>query len=135
MKKIVFFLLIVSICSSCKMTDEKEEVSCTDDFRSFGIKVQYPDGSPVVLDSFKVVWGDRELTDLLDWELAQIAGYYPLVDDGLQGELKGLSVSVTAYGYLDGKEVFREDYLVGADECHVAYYDEKPFIVTIENGE
>ncbi|MDR1161004.1 MAG: hypothetical protein LBK45_01570 [Tannerellaceae bacterium] len=131
MKKIVFFLLIVSICSSCKKTDGKEEVLCTMEYRSIDIKVQYADGSSVALDSFKVVWGEREITQIFDFEMNQKFGSYPIVDDGLQGELRGLSVPITAYGYLDGKEVFKEDYLVGADECHIEYHDEKSLIVTI----
>jgi hypothetical protein len=135
MKKIGFFLLIVSICFSCKKTDEQEGVMCTDEFLGVGIKVQYPDGSPVALDSFKVVWGERNITHIPDFEMSQQSGRYPIVDDMMQNELEGLSVFVTAYGYLDGKEVFKEDFLVGADECHIAYTDEKPLIVTIENGE
>jgi hypothetical protein len=135
MKKIIFFLLIASICFSCVKLGDQKEVMCTDEFSVIDVTVQYPDGSPVALDSIKVLWGERDITHIIDFEMNRQFGRYPIVDDALQDELEGISVSITAYGYLDGKEVFKEDYLVGADECHIAYTNNKPRIITIVDGE
>ncbi len=134
MKKIFFAFMITLISFSCNDDADREGYACTEQYESIGVQLQYPDGTPVPLDSFKVFWGDRDITHKYtaeEFAMAQKAGTYSLVNDTYQEELEGLSVNVHFLAYKDGHIRVNEEYLVGADECHVIYLDHKPLLYTI----
>ncbi len=136
MKRIVLFIMVVIGFSSCKDSD-KSDLECTKVYMAIPLRLQYEDKSPVVLDSFIVKWGERDITRQYsqeEFERARKVGSYTIVDDGMQEELQNLSVSVLFTGYIDNKIVHKGEYVVGADECHVVYLGNKPLDITI-NGE
>ncbi len=137
MKKIVFFILSIMIVISCDNSSKDERIIiCTEVFETKGIKVQYPDESPVKLDSFKVYWNGNDVTiSYNEYQLIsyQEEGVYPVVDDGLRKELWGLQEPFRFVGYINNIPVIdRSGIMVGANECHVNYYGEEPLVYTYD---
>lgn len=134
MKTIINSILLVIFSSlfmlSCDDSNNDKEVMCTEQFEFIPVKVQYADETPVALDSYKVMWEGRDITEK---ELySKEPGAYIILSDYMKDDLWRKNTEITVFGYLNGNEVFSETYKVGADDCHILYEDTKPLIITIE---
>ncbi len=98
-------------------------VGCTEELVTITINVRDPDGNPIALDDFKVmdIVTGADVTVMLSpaaFLMAQQIGSYRLAQDG------DLSISTTKslrfQGFLEGKEVINEDYIVQMDCCHIS---------------
>jgi len=104
---------------------ECADVACTKIYMHIYLKLAYPNGQPVLLDSSKVFWinENRYLKqDPVSWNEARVWGCYTIVNDGMQKELKNKEEIMHFTGYLNGTIVCERDVLVGADCCHVNYF-------------
>jgi len=137
LQKIIFIAAVVFIPFSCNDSDDDKIDRCDDMFHTISVKVKYTDNSPVELDSYRVMWGERDITpfDNFDDEIfktIQKTGLYWIITDDLQSELNGKIVPVTIIGNLDGKEIFSEEFNMCANKCHVDYTDKKELVITVE---
>ena len=102
-----------------------EGMGCTEIYVHIGLKLEYPDGKPVLLDKSKVFWASKKRyleQNLVSWNEARVWGSYLIVNDGMRKELQNKKEVMHFTGYLNGKIVCERDVLVGADCCHVVYY-------------
>ena len=112
-----------------------ENVFCTDIYMHISLKLEYPDGKPVLLDKSKVFWVSKKRyleQNLVSWNEARVWGSYNIVNDGMRKELQNKKEVMRFTGYLNGKIVCERDVLVGADCCHVAYYGTEPLTQIIK---
>jgi hypothetical protein len=109
------------IFSSCGREKRCENVICTKEFVVISLKLEYPDGQPVLLDSSKVFWVSENRFIEQKNDLSSVFGNYTIVDDGMQRELLDKKEIMHFTGYLNGKTVCERDVLVGANCCHVNY--------------
>jgi hypothetical protein len=101
-----------------------ENIECTEIFMDISLKLQHPNGRPVLLDNSKVFWvsENRYLEqDSVSWNEGRKLGSYLIVDDGMKQELLNKKEVMRFTGYLNGKIVCEQDILVGANCCHVIY--------------
>ena len=121
----VHFTKIGNIYTGC------EVVNCTEEYASVSIKLEYPDGSPVLLDSSKVFWvsQNRYLEQVSSWN--EMRGYYVIVDDGMRKALEHKQEIMRFTGYLNGDIICERDVLAGADCCHVRYFGAEPLAQVI----
>ena len=103
---------------------------CTDEYASVLLKLEYPDGQPVILDEGKVFWvsenrylgnGSGSL-----YEPRSSGSYYLIVNDGMRSELENRQEIMRFTGYLKGEVVCERNILVSADCCHVLYSGTEP---------
>ena len=133
MVAIMTCLVATTMFASCERGDNKgkgcEDVLCTEIYMHIPLKLEYPDGQPVLLDSSKVFWvsENRYLEqDPVHWNEARVWGSYCIVDDRMQKELLNKKEVMHFTGYLNNKIVCERDVLVGADCCHVGYFGTEP---------
>lgn len=131
-------LLLLVACmltfTQCSNDDEKE-VMCTAVFESISLKLTYPNGEPVLLDSYTVFWEseDRFLEkDETAWREARPYGSYLIVNDFMQEELEGKEEVMFFKGYLNNELVYERELFVGANRCHVYYCGTEPLVQIIE---
>ncbi|MDD3687294.1 MAG: hypothetical protein PHE56_11065 [Bacteroidales bacterium] len=136
---VITFLVAMILFSSCEK-DENEgqgspEMVCTAIYQHISIKLKYPNGQPVLLDSSKVFWVSencylekysyyRKTNDRF--------GSYRIVNDDMREELQNKMETMHFTGYKNNKIIYERDVLVGADCCHVIYLGTEPLEVTIE---
>ena len=139
MKKVVLYVVMASMilcnyaCSEAKELEEEiemvcEEVACTAIYMHISLKLEYPNGQPVLLDKSSVFWVSKKRfleQDLVTWNEGRIWGNYNIVNDKMQKELLNKREIMHFTGYLNGKVVCERDVLVGADCCHVIYLGDK----------
>jgi hypothetical protein len=82
------------------------------------------DDQPVALDDYMVteVATGKDITiepTDYQWEQFRENGSYPLFSDRYSQEYQNQEVEIRFIGYVDGEEVVRADYTVGADCCHI----------------
>ena len=112
-----------------------EDVPCTKIYMHIAIKLEYPDGKPVLLDESKVFWVSKKryLEQNSDsWNEARVWGSYLIVNDAMRKELQNKKEVMHFTGYLKSKIVCERDVLVGADCCHVSYYGTEPLTQIIQ---
>ncbi len=97
---------------------------CTAVFAIISASVKYPDNTPVVLDTYKVIQtatgADKtpKLSPTASEAMRQ-SGTYPVTTDEYQKEWVGQKVELEFIGYKDGKEPVKRKFTVSADCCHV----------------
>jgi hypothetical protein len=101
------------------------------------LKLEYPNGQPVLLDSSKVFWVSQNRfleQNIVSWSEARAWGHYTIVNDGMRKELQNKEEVMRFTGYLNGEIVCERDVLVGADCCHVHYLGTEPLtqVITLQ---
>ena len=125
--------------SSCEKDDNEgqgsPEVVCTEIYQHISIKLKYPNGQPVLLDSSKVFWvSENRYLEISpsQWSDARVYGSYRIVNDDMREELQNKMETMHFTGYKNNKIIYERDVLVGADCCHVMYLGTEQLEVTIE---
>jgi len=118
------FLTCLLLLLSCTEKDKACNGVCTEEYRTIVVNVEESDGSPVVLDSFKVtdLTNDRDITLQLDdttRDYQSVRGIYPIFSDKYAGDYMEQQIQIKFSGFIDGREVVSEIYKVAADCCHV----------------
>ena len=122
MKRIYLLLLIgTTFLMSCGNDDEcSGNLICTTEFRTVLLEVLNSDGTMVVFDDFTVTNLQTNETISLEWEPGD---HYPIADDSMRGELPSAGNQLEFVGFINGQEVLRQIFLVGADCCHIVLLD------------
>lgn len=134
MRKALFSSLLISLFLFIQCTGVKDDCKnaiCTDVFVSVGIILQYPDQTPVILDSFKVYWQSKDIY-LQNYPSLIENGYYPIVTDLMVSELYNKETNLHFIGYLRDQIIFEREVLVGADCCYVQYLGQESLTHVIE---
>ena len=112
------------------------DVACTEVFVYIPLKLEYPNGQPVLLDTCKVFWVSQNRfleQNPVSWNEARIYGCYVIVDDMMRKELENKQEVMRFTGYLNGEIVCEREVLVGADCCHVNYLGTEPLTQVLHN--
>jgi len=112
-----------------------EDVICSFEYRHISLKLEYPDGKPVLLDKSTVYWVSKKCyleQNSVSWNAARVWGSYNIINDGMQKTLQNRKEVMRFTGYLKGKIVCERDVLVGANCCHVVYYGTEPLTQIIQ---
>lgn len=124
-KKIIVFSLLLATLQACNDSDKSEGgIFCTQEFVTIPVHVQDVAGTPIALDSIKVLKGTEDITLIKDFTSADFAemkktGSYPLINDAMIEKLLDKKVDVLFKAYI-GKDVVAEKTIqVSSDECHV----------------
>jgi len=128
-------LLIAIMLTSTQCNDKEESVMCTSEFVTILLKLEFSDGQPVLLDSSKVFWVSKNRfleQNLFDANGLRTNGYYGVVNDLMQPELKGKQEIMRFTGYVNDEIICERNVLVGADRCHVMYLGTEPLIQVID---
>lgn len=104
------FIIVASIFSACELV---QSVGCTEEFVSVAVTV-----AGVELDQTYTV--EMSTGDTV----AQATGpfldsIYVVLDDGYQPDLEGRTDSFRLIGLANGRVELVEDFVIGADECHI----------------
>ena len=120
MKPFISFLLILTFFA-CSCTQNVApcplDIACTEEFRSIGVTILDSAGTPVTLDRYSVFESGNELA--IDFNLGLGEGWHTIFSDTYQMTYQNQEVTITLEGYLGGEMVVNQDYVVGADCCHV----------------
>jgi len=121
MNKIIFRVLFIFVLIGC--CDNNLDcigVACTEEYVTLIVTIIDSEYNPIELDSYKVVLIDtfQDITiNESDW--MKNLGIYPLFSDSYTNDYLNDSVEINFMGYINNKIVVNENYIVGADCCHV----------------
>src|SRR5690606_20734993 len=123
---LTLFICLLLLFHSCTEKDKTCNGICSEEYRTIVVHVETSDGSPVVLDGFKVtdLTNERDITLQLDdttHDYQSVRGIYPIFSDKYARDYKEQQLQIKFSGFIDGLEVVSEIYKVGADCCHVFY--------------
>lgn len=126
----------VQSCLNNDYTDSCEEIACTEEFRTIVVKIENPAGASIALDDFKVIHvvNQNDITrefSASELEQMQASGTYTLFGDEFSDDIQNFQIDIQFIGIIDGQEIVRSDYRVGADCCHV-YHVSGNLTLTIE---
>ncbi|MDL2306257.1 hypothetical protein LJC72_13150, partial [Bacteroides sp. OttesenSCG-928-D19] len=119
-------ITLETACNDC--------ASCTQEFFISGLWVKDKDENPVALDSFRVMWGDKDITYGNSGDIVNKNGFYALATDHMVLAFEGLETTVTFSGYLHNQLVINESFLFTSDGCHVKYIDNKPNVIYLKSS-
>jgi hypothetical protein len=108
-------LILILLFAGCSSDDDPGVVICTEEFRMIGVKVNGDE-----LDNFytlRVETGDE--ISFTEGDTYPLVNWYPILDDSYQTILEGVEEEFQFVGEIDGNEVLRENYVIGADQCHI----------------
>jgi hypothetical protein len=112
--KVLLILFFMAGLSACDNDLDSEQVLCTYDFRSIGIKVS---GEPLTayctvrLSNSDTIRHPKEGEPQTQW--------YTVLDDAYRPKLANKEDVFRFIGKRGDDIVVEEDYRIGADECHI----------------
>lgn len=116
------FLLLSCKKSKDPCNDCSSNQICTAYFASATLKIQYANGAPYVLDSFRVVrHEDGKLLDPGSYLIpgSPANGIYAVFNDGFIGLTNQCGKQFDFIGYKGNAEVVREQYVFSHNCCHM----------------
>ncbi|MDW3192411.1 MAG: hypothetical protein R8G66_08600 [Cytophagales bacterium] len=118
MKRLSLLFFFVMFLISCGNDDNdcSGNLVCTTEFRSILVEVLNSDGTRVIFDEFTVTNLQTNETINLEWESGD---FYPIADDSMRHDLPSGGQQLELVGFINGQEVLRQVFLVGADCCHI----------------
>lgn len=134
MKHFIVYLLLAGFGFSCasggpssgtcfeSIPDSGANTMCTQEFRSIMVKV-----NGKKLDAFntiRICTGETIKYSESDFD----SNSYAILDDSYKEKMLNRKESFWFVGYINGKEVIKEKYLIMADRCHVQMIEGKPEI-------
>ncbi len=126
--RVFILLLLVCVAFSCKEEDrlaiekckaDHEEINCTLNLLTVYINLLDQDSIPVQLDQYIVTDGSGYYQKLNPVEVNRNEGLYPIIDDTEDQIIKVDGSPIKFSGFIKGKKVVEETYLIGFDCCHV----------------
>ena len=119
-----FVLCLLLFFQSCSEKERKCDVACTEEYRTITVSIKDSESKPVALDYYEVVdlENGRDLTlqpSDNEFQNMRETGAYPLFSDKYVQEYFQQQLEIKFTGYINGEEVVSEDYIVGANCCHV----------------
>ncbi|WP_339835904.1 hypothetical protein [uncultured Maribacter sp.] len=130
MFRILTLVYVAFIIVSCSNDNEKskedcgENTACTQNYKTIGVTIKDSFGVKIVLDSYTVI--DMATKEDLtisysneEFENYRDTGYYPIFSDAFRVQYQNSKATISFKGYISDNEVVTEDFIVGADCCHV----------------
>lgn len=125
-------LLMGSSCNKEREGDCPPDIVCTQDFRS--VHVQITNGSsPYQLDNYITKrHSDSMVIDLhsalsaYEDSLYRANGNYPILTDAHMQLTSTQGAGFSFIGYVNSREVIRENYVIGHDCCHIKKLSGRP---------
>ncbi len=93
--------------------------ACTEEFRSISVKIKTADGEPVTEIDYQVLLTQTGRAFTVPFNDDHSSGCYEIFSDAFRSAYENKELSITFRGELNGAEVVNEEYVVGADCCHV----------------
>jgi len=129
-----FFIL------ACSKDNEKSKENCgvntvcTQNYVPIGVTIEDTSSVKIVLDSYKVIdiTTKEDLTipySREEFENYRDTGYYPIFSDAYRVQYQNSKVTISFIGYISDNEVVTEEFIVGADCCHVSLFSGNTKIV------
>ncbi len=126
---LALFVASLLISSSCNKDNEGDcpgDIVCTQDFRS--IHVQIMNGSaPYQLDNYitkrhsdSMVIDIRSVIGSYADSMYRANGNYPILTDAQMQLTSRHGTGFTFIGYLNNREVIRENFVIAHDCCHIS---------------
>jgi len=124
MKKVIYFLFLLSCLSCSKNNSNCVDTFCTEEFRTITVTIKNSNGTTVALDEFKVLISatDIDITRKVnetEFEMMRKSGTYPLFGDEYSSDYENKEVRINFIGHINNQEIVNADFTVGADCCHV----------------
>lgn len=110
----LIILFLLTALSACENDLDSKQVYCTDDFRGISIRVS---GEPLS-DHYTVRLSDSD-TIRRPKSAEPQTQWYTVLDDTYQRKLANKEDVFRFIGKRGDVIVVEEDYVIGADECHV----------------
>ncbi|MEH6680821.1 MAG: hypothetical protein V7724_09750 [Sediminicola sp.] len=133
MRTLLTILALPLAFLSCNNDDDSATsdcgtTACTQEFRTLVVTITDSEDLAVALDEYRVteVATGKDITiESADhqWDQYRENGEYPLFSDAYSQIYQNQEVGIRFIGYIDGEEVVRADYTVGADCCHIFLVD------------
>lgn len=111
----IFLFAIFTTLMACSSGDDPVEVNCTEEFRMIGVKVTGEE----LTDFYTLRVSTGDTIRFTNGDTYPLVNWYPILDDSFQPILEGSEEEFLFVGELDGPEVLRETYVIGADQCHI----------------
>lgn len=125
MKHLVILSLLITIISySCDEAGTPPNCSgnfpCTEVFITIGVDIKNSSGQAVTLDSTSVTNNKSGISHSASFDNSPgFASYYAVADDGHLDDIDFDGTTFLLEGWLDGKQVVSEEFLIGKDCCHI----------------
>jgi hypothetical protein len=125
---IVYLAFFIAACSNhneISIEDCDENTFCTENYVTIGITIKDNSGVKIVLDSYKVIdMATKEDLTLPysneEFENYRNTGYYPIFSDAYRVQYQNSKATISFIGYISENEVITDEFIVGADCCHVS---------------
>lgn len=120
LKKMKTGMLLLSMAASLAAcnSDSKKEVICSNEFRIVGVKVI----GGKLHDFYTLRTATADTIRFTTNGLYPQNNWYPILDDNFQPLLEGTREDFVFVGIKNAVEVVRQQYSIGADECHIIRY-------------
>ncbi len=124
----VYMSFFIAACSNDiekSKEDCGENTFCTENYVTIGVTIKDNSGVKIVLDSYKVIdMATKEDLTLPysneEFENYRNTGYYPIFSDAYRVQYQNSKTTISFIGYISENEVITEEFIVGADCCHVS---------------
>lgn len=112
---ILMILSAAFLIWGCEDEDPVNEVICTEEFLMIGVKVTGEE----LTDFYTLRVSTSDTIRFTNGDTYPLVNWYPILDDSYQPILEGTEEEFLFVGELDGSELLRETYVIGADQCHI----------------
>ena len=123
---LVLISFFIVACSKKEGTSEQDcnMVACTEVFITITVSVKDASGVAIPLDNYEVIVNDSGKNLVEDfnndeYQYYKEQGLYPILSDAHRIQLQNSTATITFNGFISENEVVSEEYVVGADCCHV----------------
>lgn len=129
-----FFILACSKDNKKSKENCGVNTVCTQNYVTIGVTIEDTSSVKIVLDSYKVIdiTTKEDLTipySREEFENYRDTGYYPIFSDAYRVQYQNSKVTISFIGYISDNEVVTEEFIVGADCCHVSLFSGNTKIV------
>lgn len=140
-----FIILLVGVLYSCGTSQPiqpgltpdpcTDDIACTEEYKAISIQVQDQQGSPVELDKLTILnQTDSHNIEInqAEWYtgMTQDRGRYVILTDASQKILENRRVTVIVTGTKEGQQILSQNFVLGADCCHIQHYEGELLITT-----
>ena len=123
---LTLLFLFIMACNGHKETEQEEcaMVVCTEIYVTLTVSIKNTSGDIIALDSFEVVDTNtgKNLTENYsdpEYQYYKEQGLYPIFSDKYHEQYKNSEAVISFKGYVSNNKVVDQEFIVGADCCHV----------------